>query len=340
MVTIKDIAQKLGVTPATVSLTLNGKGRVSEEMRSLIKKTADEMGYTPSLAAVSMRTRQSRTIGVIVGTINNEFFIREIQAISDVAVKRGYCLFICDAGKDREKARENLRALRARGVDGIITSFGFYTGESFNDEIRTCLENGIKIITLTSSVTIDEIPSVTFSSKEQIECLIDRLVELGHTHIGCLTAEKGSWLDENRFTILREVMTEKGVFNEDEVLYFNIFDGRIGEHTESLLTKKRDITALIAINDYVAIQAEKKVLKMGYNVPGDISIAGFDGIDSTEYLTPSIATIVTPDIIGTIATEKLINWIENPDEGMPENEVIPCTVRWGESLAPRRKKNE
>ncbi len=337
MVTIKDIAQKLGVTPATVSLTLNGKGRVSEEMRSLIKKTADEMGYTPSLAAVSMRTKQSRTIGVIVGTINNEFFVREIQAISDVASRRGYCLFICDAGKDREKAKENLRALRARGVDGVITSFGFYTGESFSDEIRTCLDNGIRIVTLTTSITMPEVPSVIFSSKEQIECLIDRMVSLGHRHIGCLAAEKGSWLDENRFALMKEVMTEKGVFNEDEVLYFNIFDGRIGEHTEALLTSHPEITALIAINDYVAIQAEKMVLRMGYSVPGDISIAGFDGINSTEYLTPSITTIATPDAIGTRATEKLLDWIENPDGGVPENEIIPCTIRWGESLSVRRK---
>lgn len=340
LVTIKDIAQKLGVTPATVSLTLNGKGRVSEETRSLIKKAADEMGYTPSLAAVSMRTKLSRTIGVIVGTINNEFFVNEIQAISDVAAERGYCLFICDAGKDREKARENLRALRARGVDGIITSFGFYTGDSFNEEIKSCLENGIRIITLTTSITMSEVPSVIFSSRDQIEIIIDRMVALGHTHIGCLTAEKGSWLDDNRFSLFRDVMIERGVYDENVIMHFNIFDGKIGEHTEKLISSHPEITAVIAINDYVAIQVQKTILSMGYSVPGDISIIGFDGISSTEYLTPTITTIATPKAIGTRATEKLLDWIESPNEGRPEDETIPCTVKWGESLSKNRRKND
>lgn len=340
MVTIKDIAQKLGVTPATVSLTLNNKGRVSDEMRKLIKDTAEEMGYTPSLAAASMRTKQSRTIGVIVGTINNEFFVNEIQAISDVANRRGYCLFICDARKDKKRARENLKALRARGVDGVIVSFGFFSGESFQEEVANCLKNNIKVITLTSSVSMPEVPAINFSSREQIDEVITKMVDYGHTNIGCLTALKDSWLDINRFSIFKDVMEKKGVYNEDEVLYFDIFDGMIKEHTKALISFHPEITALIAINDYVAIQAQKAVQEMGLHVPEDISIIGFDGINSTSYVMPQITTISTPDEIGTTAAEKLLDWIENPGHGRPGDAIIPCTIKWGNSISDRRKKHE
>ena len=334
MVTIKDIATKLDVSPAAVSLALNGKGRVSEEMRALIKTTADEMGYVPSIAAKAMRTRHSNTIGVVVGTINNEFFVKEIQAISDVAAERGYSLFICDAGHDSRQATENIKALRARGVDGIIISFGFYAGDDFIKEVMTCIGEGIRVISLTNSVTGEEIPTVHFSSKEQIDEVIGRMVKLGHREVGCLTSEKDTWLDENRFTLFRTSMEKLGIYKEENVVRFDIFEGKIDEKVRLLLDRNPNITA---INDYVAVQAHKTLLEMGKRIPEDISIVGFDGIASAEYVTPSITTIATPEEIGTSAAKNLIEWLEAPENGQPEDVSLPCTIRWRGSLDIKRK---
>lgn len=337
MVTIKDIATKLDVSPAAVSLALNGKGRVSEEMRALIKETADEMGYVPSIAAKAMRTRHSNTIGVVVGTINNEFFIKEIQAISDVASERGYSLFICDAGHDSRQATENIKALRARGVDGIIISFGFYAGDDFIKEVMTCIGEGIRVISLTNSVTGEEIPTVHFSSKEQIDEVVGRLVELGHREVGCLTSEKDTWLDKNRFTVFRTSMEKLGIYKEENVVRFDIFEGSVGEKVRLLLDRNPNISAIFAINDYVAVQAHKAILEMGKRIPEDISIVGFDGIASAEYVTPSITTIATPEKIGTSAANNLIEWLEAPENGQPEDVLLPCTIRWRGSLDINRK---
>ena len=337
MVTIKDIATKLDVSPAAVSLALNGKGRVSEEMRALIKSTADEMGYVPSIAAKAMRTRHSNTIGVVVGTINNEFFIKEIQAISDVAAERGYSLFICDAGYDSKQATENIKALRARGVDGIIISFGFYASVDFIKEVMTCIGEGIRVITLSDSISGDEIPTVEFSSKEQIDEVVGRLVALGHREVGCLTSEKDTWLDKNRFNFFKASMEKHGIYNEDNVVRFDIFEGNIDHKVRLLLDMNPNVSAIIAINDYVAVQAHKTLLGMGKRIPEDISIIGFDGIASAEYVTPSITTIATPEMIGTSAAKNLIEWLEMPENGQPEDVLIPCTIKWRGSLDIHRK---
>lgn len=336
MVTIKDIAKRLSVTPATVSLALNDKGRVSEEMRSLIKSVANEMGYVPSIAAKAMRTRQSKTIGVVVGTINNEFFINEIQAISDVATQNGYSLFICDAGHDKKKATSNIKALRSRGVDGIIISFGFYAGEDFLSEVRTCISEGIRVMTLTNAVSNPDIPSVFFSSEEQVDEVVRRIVDLGHREIGCLTTEEGSWLDRNRFQIVKTSLESHGIFKEKNVIGFDIFNGEIGKNTRELLEKNPDISAIIAINDYVAIQAQKTLLEIGKKIPEDISVVGFDGIASTEYVTPTITTVATPIEIGTVVAEKMIQWLEGHEGSQPEDTILPCTIKWGSSLGRRK----
>lgn len=332
MVTIKDIAKRLGVTPATVSLALNGKGRVSSVKRAEIRAVAEEMHYVPSNVAQTMRTKQSKTIGVLVGTIHNEFFVDEISAISDVLSERGYSLFICDAHRNVEIAAKSISALRSRGVDGIITTFGFDANEAMISEIKTCVTNGIKVFTLTTGIDLPEVPLVNFSFRDQFVEVLSNLVENGHRNIGCLTVQKGEWLDTNRFELFQKEMKSLNVFKEEYVYRIDIFKDDAKEVVRHLLLDHPEITAIIGINDYVAIHAMKGILGMGLKIPEDISLVGFDGIEGTQMVTPSITTIKTPHELGTIIAEKLLDSIEDPNYICPHKFTVPCSIIWGDSI--------
>ena len=113
MVTLKDVAKKAGVTPATVSMALNGKGSISDATRKRIEKIVKELGYYPSATAKALRTNRSKTLGIIVGSLRNEFFMDIIYAVEEYASKKGYIIFVCDAERSSEKVVSSLKALAA-----------------------------------------------------------------------------------------------------------------------------------------------------------------------------------------------------------------------------------
>lgn len=334
MVTIKDIAARAGVSIAAVSMALNGKGCIPESTRKRIASIAKDMKYVPSASAKALKTRRTQTLGLVVGNLGNPYFTDIITAAEESARSCGYNIFICDAGLSTSNAVDCFQALNARGVDGILFSLSLNIDDAFREELELLKRNGVKLVALTPCVDDPAIPVVSFAGEEEVKCLVRRLVSLGHRRIGAIAGPRGSWLNEKRFKSFTEVLEAEGLRDDDAIVHssLSVEDGRA--KALDLLRRRPDITALYGINDMVALGALQAARDLGLSVPGDLSIAGSDGIPVIWFTSPVITTIVTPrSQMGRMATERLINIIEGREEARGNNTFLPCTVEDGASVA-------
>ena len=334
MVTIKDIASKAGVTSATVSMVLNGKGAISEATRSRVWKIANELGYYPSATAKALRTNKSKTLGLIVGSLRNEFFMDIIYAVEEYASKKGYIIFVCDAERSSRKVVSSLKALAARGVDGILISLGFYPDEEMNVEIERLVADGIKIVSFTSAISLDCVPLVEPTESECFASLASRLAGLGHRKVGLISAPVGSWLHKTRYRIIRNALEAQGIFDDSLVVYSEMNSEAGEECAYSLLSSRPDVTAVVCSNDLVAVGTIRAAERLGLKVPEDISVAGCDGIHLSKLMYPSLTTVMIPrHDMGVMGCRMIIEMVEDDKASFPHKTFIASRLEEGGTLS-------
>lgn len=332
MVTIKDIARDTGFSIATVSMALNDKKGISLKTRNKVLKVAEAMQYVPSTAAQVLKTKKSHTLGLIIGQINNPFCIDIMDAVEKIARQHGYNIFICNAAMSCDKAIECLRALKARDVDGAVISLSIYPTPAYIQEVHNMVKSGMKIVSLSQTLEGCGVPMVAFSVTEQLTQMITRLIALGHKHIGMLAAPQGAWMN-NRLDVFRNVTQEYGLWHEDYIVYsdFDMYTAK--KDALVLLQKHPELTAIVGVNDMVALGVLQAADQLGIQVPGELSIVGTDGIPYVNFTSPNIATVVVPCYsIGRLGTKKLIDLIEGRVED-DEFLFLPCTCSEGGSVA-------
>ena len=314
MVTIKDVAAKAGVTAATVSMALNNKPSVSEETRRRIQKIAQEMNYQPSATAKALRTNRSHTLGLIVGSLKNEFFMEIIYAVEEYAASKGYIIFVCDAERSSRKVVSSLRALASRGVDGL---------------------------SFTSAIRFAGMPLVHQNELDLLNSLVDRVVALGHRRIGILSSPEGSWLYNTRLQWMTTLLKSRGVYNP-ELVWTSPLDLDSGKASAgAILDSHADISVLMCINDMLAVAAVAAALERGIRVPADLSITGIDGINLSRVITPQITTISLPRFeMGSLGCRFLIEWIETGVKNFSEETQIACSFIEGKTLSEARKEEK
>ena len=341
MVTIKDVAQKAGVTPATVSMALNGKPSISVKTRRRIERIASQLGYVPSATAKTLRTSRSYTLGLIVGNLTNGFFLDIIYAVEEYASSRGYSIFICDAERSSDKVVSSMKALAARGVDGVIITLGFYPDGKLEEEVRRISSEGIKVLTLTSAAQFDGVPIVRQGETDEAFALVEKVCSLGHRRIGLLSSPRDSWLNRTRVNTMRRALELNGVLDEDLVDYCEMNVNAGQKCAFDLLSRHPEITAVMCVNDQVAIGAMNAARCIGLDIPGEISITGFDGIEMSRIITPHLTTVHIPRYeMGLVGCRNIIEWIENPDARIPGETLISSTFVEGQTLGICRDAKE
>lgn len=337
MVTIRDIANEAKVSIATVSMALNGKECITAKTKKKVLDAAKKLNYIPSVSAQALKTRRSRTLGLVVGNLSNTYFSDIVSAAEEMARSLSYQMFICDAGMSVENALDCFRTLQAHGVDGILFSLSIQVDDIFIEFVKGIVEQGTRMISLTRCMETLEVPIVTFTDEEQVYETLSELVRLGHAKVGAIGGPEGSWMNNTRLGIFRRVMKENGILNEACITYskLSIEDGRRG--ALDLLKERPELTAIYGINDMVALGILLAAEELGRRVPEDLSIIGSDGIPYVMFSSPKITTIATPRReIGRIAVRSLIDMIEGKELDQPHVTLIPSKVVQGGSVGRPR----
>lgn len=344
MATIKDIARRANVSTATVSMVLNGKDCITKKTKEKVLAAARDLDYIPSVAAKTLKTKRSYTIALFVGDIANPFFPEIIKGVEAAAKERNYSVIIYDlSGKDQDFV-EQIDKAASQKVDGFFITGSTRISEEAKKRLLMIERSGIKMISCNRFMDWGKFPLIHTSEEEQVDGLLSKLAALGHKHIGCISGYQEYWVAARRERFYRETLEQYGLFHPEYIVNggFYIEDGI--SSAKKLLTEQPQITAVMCVNDTLAIGCNAAARELGLKVPEDLSIFGVDGVECLKYFAPQITTVDTHRYeYGYNGTVRLIELIE--DDGSREQELLetliyPCSIRMGDTIAPPRKERQ
>lgn len=289
-VTLKQIAQEVGLSPSSVSLVLNNRPcRISEENRKLIKEVAARNHYVPNQIARSLVMRESRTLGLIVPNIESRFFASLAGSLEKRCREDGYALFITSSGGSAEDDLELLRQLVTRGVDGVF----LVVGDEFSDD-RALREEvshlPIPAVMVDRAIEGLECDKVMFDHEMGGYMATRYLIGQGHRRIACLVNARRSNTGRKRLAGYERALREAGLPIDARLEFESeYYIPSAYEASEAVLAT--DATAVFASSDNIALGLLKRLHEMGKSIPGDISVVSYDNSAADVLFEPALTAI-------------------------------------------------
>ncbi len=321
-VSIIDVAKAAGVSTATVSRVINQMGGYSEKTERKVLETIKNCGFRPNVSAIGLRTRKSRSIGIVVPDITNEFFAKIVRTLNQFFLKYNYSVFICDLNEDADLEERHIQEMLDKNVDGLI--------------FISCRESISTILTRANvpTVYIDRSPKdaeVTVCSdhfdggylagKKLCECGCKKILFIRHYRMNSAVElrRQGFLKALEEYGQTCEGEYEKGVLPEYQ---------SVKEFVANLLVEKGCyFDGIFAMNDRMALAALHALRESGYEVPKQVRIVGFDNVSLSEICHPPMTTIAQDTHqIGISAGEALIKLMRNEDI-QEKNHIIPVHMK-------------
>jgi LacI family transcriptional regulator, galactose operon repressor len=323
MATIKDVARLAGVSVATVSRVLNGSAQVSAPRRGRVQKAAARLNYSPNVAARSLITNRTHTIGVLLPDLFGEFFSEVIRGIDHAAREAQLHLLLSSSHADTEELIAALRAMRGR-IDGLIVMAPDIAAPRALE--RASVE--IPLVMIDPGLGARTCDSISIANHEGAYLLVKHLLDLGHRRIAMITGPPHNLDAEQRLAGYRRALKEHGGERDPELEVAGDFSEPSGyDAAMRLLALKRPPTAVFAANDYMAIGVLGALSDAGVRVPQDMALGGFDDIAMSRYLNPPLTTVrVDAYGLGRRAAEWLIRNREGDPSRKPLRDMMPTTL--------------
>ncbi|MDO5738781.1 MAG: LacI family DNA-binding transcriptional regulator [Ornithinimicrobium sp.] len=349
--TVTDVARVAGVSRATAARALGGYGSVSAASAEAVRAAAEALGYRVNRVARSMITGRTRTIGVVLSDIENDFFVRALRGISHVARERGYDVLLANTDEDVDLERDAVEVMRGRRVEGLVVCPADVDDAA---HLLAAVDSGASLVLLDRTVAGLSVQSVGIDNRQAGYDATKFLLDAGHTRIAILSGVKpeimrralahapdqpqlGETPAEGRVVGHYRALLEAGV-QPDELLQVPAEFHRIAasEAVTKLLESGADPTAILTSDSIQTLGALHAIRAAGYVMPDDISLLGFDDSEWAPVVQPPITVIEQPAYeIGTRAAESLINRIEG-EAGSPEVILLPTTlIERGSVVVPR-----
>lgn len=319
-VTLKTIADRLGLTPGTVSATLNNSPAarsIPEHTKQRILTAARELNYRPNFFARSLRLQRTYTIGVIAEEIGDAYGSAVISGIEQYLRQNNFFFLTVIHRHDKKLLQSYAQLLQARGVEGFITVDTSITEEP-----------ALPTVAIAGHQKVAGVTNIVLDHKRAAQMALEHLRGLGHEEIAFIKGQTFSSDSEVRWAAILEVAEESGVRVRPELtvqLEDTDSTPAVGYPMgKALLARNKPFTALFAYNDISAIGASWAFREAGIRVPQDVSIVGFDDIPGAAFANPGLTTVRQPlTRMGQIAAQTLISRIEERDAYVPEIAIEP-----------------
>jgi len=309
-VTIRDIADRTGISPATVSRVLNHPDIVRPALRERVQKVVADMGYVPHGAARSLASSRTRTMGAVVPTVDSALFARVVDGLQQTIHDAGYQLLLSSSNYGPAREAAEVRALLERGVDAMML-----VGISRDRTVYDLLDSrGIPYVTTCSWTATMTEPGVGWDNVESAMRAARYLLDIGHRRFAVINGiTRDNDRAAGRLAGFLRALAERGIATAQCPVVeapYTIPDARIA--MSALLRRSLQPTAVLCGNDILAFGALQECLRSGVRVPEDVSITGFDDIDMAAHCHPSITTLRVPAFdVGAKAGELLLDALRN-----------------------------
>jgi LacI family repressor for deo operon, udp, cdd, tsx, nupC, and nupG len=327
-VTIYDVARAAGVAPSTVSRAFSRPGRVNAATAERIRQVAEELGYRANPLARALSTARTGMLALVVSDVANPFYSEIIRGAQAEATSAGYTFLLADAQESDRVERAALeRALPS--VDGVVLG-----GSRMSDSAIRMIAKQKPVVVL-NRVVVD-VPCVVPDNATGMRRAVEHLMRLGHDSLTYVAGPEASWADGMRWRSLQDAAADLqlrvrriGPFPPD-------VPGGV-RAAEELASSPA--TAVLAYNDQVAIGVIRGLAARGVQVPGDVSVVGFDNIGPAELITPGLTTIASPlRLQGATATRHLLAMVEGAQSRTGQPMVLPVRLVERASTGQRRRK--
>lgn len=304
MATMKQVAERAGVSTSTVSHVINNTRKVSADVRERVLSIIAETRYIPSAVARSLKNDRTSTIGMMVPNSSNPYFAELIQGIEDAAFKLSYNIILCNAYDDPRKQAAYLRVLLEKRIDGLIL-VASGADEALADLLSTASVPMVLVDREVPGVEADFIES----NHEEGGYLATRyLVELGHRRIACVSGPEHLQPSRDRVAGYRQALQEAHIAFDPALLVYSDFTSEGGFNAfGDLLKLPTPPSAIFASNDLMAIGGICAAAEAKVNVPQELSVIGYDDIALASYSTPRLTTMSQPKYaMGEMITRLLL----------------------------------
>lgn len=314
-VTMRQVAEKAGVSIKTVSRVVNDQGEISEETRQQVAAVIKELGYRPNMLARGLVTQRTYTIGLVITDIANPFFAEVARGVQDVARGHEYNVLLCNSDEDQAEEWRTLHSLAAQGVDGILIFPSYYTG----DNLAKFSQHYRPLVVMNHLPPTPTIGSVLTDNEQGAVLAVNHLVHQGHRAIAMVAGMESSPKRARRLRGFLQAMAENGLTIPEQHISIGLPTLESGyERTLQLLTADPQITAIVGYNDLVALGAIRACQTLGRRVPQDCAVIGFDDIQLAALITPPLTTVrIDKYRLGQQAMITLLDMVENNTQEPP-----------------------
>jgi LacI family transcriptional regulator len=340
------LAEHLELSQTTVSLVLNNSPSaksIPQETRKRVEEAAERLNYRPNYFARSLRQRRSMSVGILAPDLSEGYFTRVMSGVVEELTAAHYFYFTACHDWKRELIEKYPRMMVERAVDGFLLL------NTQADHISV----PIPVVAISSHSAAENVTNIVLDHHQAVEQALTHLHELGHRRIAFIRGPRAISDSEFRWEAIQQVAAEIGLRLDPSLVIRIDSDGwsmKTGYHpmapeigykpVQTLLKKTRDFTAIFCFNDIVAIGAIRALKDAGLSVPGDVSVVGFDDIQSAAYATPSLTTVRQPlTEMGRRGAQVLLERIAHRESEFPREIVMSpeLVIRESTGVAPGRK---
>ncbi|WP_281631451.1 LacI family DNA-binding transcriptional regulator [Flavobacterium luteolum] len=333
-ITIRDIAKQAEVSISTVSFVINGKGEKMAISPTVIKKVQDvaqKLQYKPSMIASSLRTGKTRSIGLIVEDISNQFFADLARVIEDEAKNINYRVFYCSTGDDNERSEELIQSLLQANVEGFIIT----PTRNLEKTISQLLKLQKPVVLIDRYFANQKVSHVVMDNYEGSYSATKFLIDKGRKNIAVVNNESGMIQMKLREKGYIAALKEEGIYNENYTLHLD-FHASEQSRIEAIINffkKNKEIDAVLFLANYLGLAGLQAFRALKYRIPDDISVISFDDHDSFKLHTPTISVVAQPiEEIAVKSIQLLMSQMTNFDDFKVEKVLKKGTLIVRESV--------
>jgi len=323
MTTIREVAERAGVSTTTVSHVINNSRYVSEATRTRVLNAMNALNYRPNVLARSLRSGKTQTLGLILPDSSNPFFAEVGREVEATAFQQGYSVILCNSEGNQDKEDFYVNVLCNKQVDGIIFVATGYPLESL------CFLQGRKIPVLVVDRNLPDfnVDAVLTDNLLGGYQATRHLLELGHRRIACISGPLNGTPNAERVVGYRKALSEYGIEADPDLVQVGDYHPESGwRATAQFLSSSFPPTAIFACNDLMAMGAIRALNTAGLLVPHHVAVVGFDNIELSKYCSPPLTTVAQPiEKIGSLAASILIDRIDQRHDE-PQRVLLPTEL--------------